>query len=145
MAISRVTIALFIFLLFINNAFAENFRTEEGTTTVYENTTTPEKPEGAPVPLWAGFVGCLIASIFFGSNLLPVKQFSAGDGFFFQFVFCVSVWLIGLILDLVLNNQRFYPLVLVGGKSFSSNLMNNLHVALQGFYGPLEILLRYFV
>lgn len=146
MAVARVTIALFIFLLFINDALAENFTTEEETstktitTTVYQNTTTPETSGETPVPLWAGFVGCLIASIFFGSNLLPVKQFSAGDGFFFQFVFCVAVWLVGLILDLVLNNQRFYPLVLIGGKSFSSNLMNNLRMALQAFYGLLEIL-----
>lgn len=136
MAISRVTIALFIILLFINNARAENFTTEEDTTTekitttTYENTTTPDKPEETPVPLWAGFVGCLIASIFFGSNLLPVKQFSAGDGFFFQFVFCVAVWLVGLILDLILDNQRFYPLVLVGGKSFLSNPINDIHMAL---------------
>ncbi|CAF1999863.1 unnamed protein product [Rotaria magnacalcarata] len=67
------------------------------------------------MPVWVGFVGCLVASVFFGSNLLPVKQFSAGDGFFFQFVFCVVVWLVGLIVDLILNNQRFYPLVLLGG------------------------------
>ncbi|CAF5142458.1 unnamed protein product, partial [Rotaria magnacalcarata] len=66
------------------------------------------------MPVWVGFVGCLVASVFFGSNLLPVKQFSAGDGFFFQFVFCVVVWLVGLIVDLILNNQRFYPLVLLG-------------------------------
>ncbi|CAF5136456.1 unnamed protein product, partial [Rotaria magnacalcarata] len=35
------------------------------------------------VPLWVGFIGCLIASVFFGSNFVPVKQYSAGDGFFF--------------------------------------------------------------
>jgi hypothetical protein len=67
------------------------------------------------VPLWAGFVGCLVASVFFGSNLLPVKQFSAGNGIFFQFAFCIAAWLIGLLLDLILDNQRFYPLVLIGG------------------------------
>ncbi|CAF0841464.1 unnamed protein product [Adineta ricciae] len=73
------------------------------------------KASEEPMPKWAGFVGCIIASVFFGSNLLPVKQFSVGDGFFFQFIYCVAVWLVGLILDLILNNQRFYPLVLVGG------------------------------
>jgi hypothetical protein len=72
-------------------------------------------PPKDPTPKWAGFVGCIVASVFFGSNLLPVKQFSAGDGFFFQFVFCVAVWLVGHILDLILGNQRFYPLVIVGG------------------------------
>ena len=73
-----------------------------------------EKPKN-PTPLWAGFVGCFVASVFFGSNLLPVKQFSAGDGFFFQLVYCVAVWVVGQILDLILNNQRFYPLVILGG------------------------------
>ncbi|UJR21013.1 hypothetical protein I4U23_024113 [Adineta vaga] len=67
------------------------------------------------MPKWAGFLGCIVASVFFGSNLLPIKQFSVGDGFFFQFIYCVGVWLVGLILDLILHNQRFYPLVLIGG------------------------------
>ncbi|CAF1379569.1 unnamed protein product [Adineta steineri] len=79
------------------------------------NATIVAASVSSSVPIWAGFIGCLVASIFFGSNLVPVKQFSAGDGVFFQFVFCVAVYLVGLILDLILNNQRWYPLVLIGG------------------------------
>ncbi|CAF1112483.1 unnamed protein product [Rotaria sp. Silwood1] len=79
------------------------------------NGTEISAPLDAAPPLWAGFVGCLVASVFFGSNFVPVKQYSAGDGFFFQFVYCVSVWVVGLALDVFLGNQRFYPLVLVGG------------------------------
>ncbi|UJR28503.1 hypothetical protein I4U23_009741 [Adineta vaga] len=67
------------------------------------------------VPIWIGFLGCLVASIFFGSNFVPVKQFSAGDGVFFQFVFCVAVYMVGLIVDLILKNDHWYPLVLIGG------------------------------
>lgn len=74
-----------------------------------------ESTKVQPVPLWAGFVGCIVASVFFGSNLLPAKQFSAGDGFFFQFIYCVAIWVVGFILDLILDNQRFYPLVILGG------------------------------
>lgn len=85
---------------------------------IRKDLTAAEKPDAKKIPLWAGFVGCLVASVFFGLNLLPVKQFSAGDGFFFQFVFCVAVWLVGLILDRILDNQRFYPLVLIGGIRF---------------------------
>jgi len=120
---------LLINLLLIEQILCQNITTGEvitSTNTIYDdnttitseypNTTTTPQPSGdQPLPLWAGFVGCLIASIFFGSNLLPVKQFSAGDGFFFQFAFCIAVWLVGSILDLILDNQRFYPLVLVGG------------------------------
>jgi hypothetical protein len=79
------------------------------------NITADGPPIDAPIPVWLGFIGCLVASVFFGSNLVPVKQFSAGDGLFFQFIFCVAVYIVGLIVDLVLNNQRFYPLVLIGG------------------------------
>jgi hypothetical protein len=79
------------------------------------NTTLVGTAVGAAVPLWAGFIGCLVASIFFGSFLLPVKQFSAGDGFFFQFVSCAAIYVVGLIVDLILGNQRLYPLVIVGG------------------------------
>lgn len=109
----RVTIPLILLLIFslITCVVSDNT-----TTAIYQNSTEPDKPPESPVPLWAGFTGCLVASIFFGSNLLPVKQFSAGDGFFFQFVFCIATWIIGFILDLFLDNQRFYPLVLIGGK-----------------------------
>jgi hypothetical protein len=70
----------------------------------------------APLPIWVGFIGCIVASLFFGSNLVPVKQFSAGDGFFFQFVSCVTIFIVGLIIDIIINNQRFYPLVMIGGR-----------------------------
>lgn len=70
---------------------------------------------GGSVPIWIGFIGCLVASIFFGSNFVPVKQFSAGDGFFFQFVFCVAVYMVGLVVDLIIKNEHWYPLVLIGG------------------------------
>jgi hypothetical protein len=79
------------------------------------NITTASAALEAPMPIWIGFIGCLVASIFFGSNLVPVKQFSAGDGFFFQLVFCTAVYVVGIIVDLIIGNQRFYPLVLVGG------------------------------
>jgi hypothetical protein len=72
-----------------------------------------------PLPVWVGFIGCLVASIFFGSNLVPIKQFSAGDGFFFQFVSCVTIFVVGLIVDIIINNQRFYPLVMIGGRRIS--------------------------
>ena len=100
-----------------------------------DETTTVETVAGAEgMPMWAGFVGCLVATIFFGSNLVPVKQFSAGDGVFFQLAFCVPVYVIGLIVDLILNNQRLYPLVLVGGIGrldlFSPSIVSSLFVPL---------------
>ncbi|CAF0885812.1 unnamed protein product [Didymodactylos carnosus] len=94
--------------------FVNPFTTiSESSTFATQNSTFPTSDTSLPV--WTGFVGCLVASLFFGSNFVPVKQFSAGDGFFFQFCFCVATWIIGLITDLIVANKRFYPLVLVGG------------------------------
>lgn len=97
---------------------------EETTMSFLGSNTTEIMPiSDSNVPLWAGFMGCLVASVFFGSNFVPVKQYSAGDGFFYQFVYCVAVWIIGLILDVILDNQRFYPLVLIGGKKQLLNIL----------------------
>lgn len=116
MLMKRTSISVVIFLLsvfLINESTAFQIKTE------LKDVNTTKKPDDSEdkLPMWTGYLGCIIASIFFGSNLLPVKQFSAGDGVFFQFVYCVAVWAVGLIVDLVLKNERFYPLVLVGGKT----------------------------
>ncbi|CAF2404221.1 unnamed protein product [Rotaria sp. Silwood2] len=112
---STFPLVLIYFLSLITSSISDNVIDDVVDTNIYNNTTIVNTASENQLPLWAGFVGCLVASIFFGSNLLPVKQFSAGDGFFFQFIYCVTVWVIGLILDLILDNQRFYPLVLIGG------------------------------
>ena len=116
MVLSRAALLLILacILSSMTSIASDNEIREQTTSIEPSNSNTPATSPDV-MPKWAGFIGCLVASVFFGSNLLPVKQFSAGDGFFFQFVFCVAVWLVGLILDVILNNQRFYPLVIVGG------------------------------
>ena len=91
------------------------FNTIEALTNGNTTTVAAIADAGGSIPIWIGFIGCLVASIFFGSNFVPVKQFSAGDGFFFQFVFCVAVYMVGLIVDLIIKNEHWYPLVLIGG------------------------------
>ncbi|CAF1479684.1 unnamed protein product [Adineta steineri] len=113
MKIMRLQIAIPLILLFILLSSTTSVASDE--VTIENNSTASNATKEEPMPKWAGFIGCIVASGVFGSYLLPVKQFSVGDGFFFQFVFCVAVWLVGLILDLIIGNQRFYPLVLVGG------------------------------
>jgi hypothetical protein len=97
------------------NLISTNISTDQIATITNGNTTTVDAAVSAPIPIWFGFIGCLMASFFFGSNLIPVKKFSAGDGLFFQFVFCVAVFAVGVIVDLIIKNERFYPLVLIGG------------------------------
>ncbi|CAF1349704.1 unnamed protein product [Adineta ricciae] len=91
------------------------FNTIEALTNGNTTTVAAITDAAGSIPIWIGFIGCLVASIFFGSNFVPVKQFSAGDGFFFQFVFCVAVYMVGLIVDLIIKNEHWYPLVLIGG------------------------------
>ena len=82
------------------------FNTIEALTNGNTTTVAAIADAGGSIPIWIGFIGCLVASIFFGSNFVPVKQFSAGDGFFFQFVFCVAVYMVGLIVDLIIKNEH---------------------------------------
>jgi hypothetical protein len=102
-------------LLSTTTLLSTNISVNEVIAIIDGNITTVSTSVDAPLPIWAGFIGCLVATFFYGSNLVPVKQFSAGDGFFFQFIFCVAVYIVGLIVDLILNNHRFYPLVVIGG------------------------------
>jgi len=99
----------------IKNVISTNLSANQIAVMTNGNTTAIAASVDGPLPIWAGFIGCLVASIFFGSSFVPVKQFSAGDGVFFQFIFCIAVYFVGLIVDLILNNQNWYPLVLIGG------------------------------
>ena len=36
--------------------------------------------EGRGNMMWVGWVGVVIAVVFFGSNFIPVKKFDTGDG-----------------------------------------------------------------
>lgn len=49
-------------------------------TTILLTTIEPDTPGGFPV-YW-GYISCVIAIFFFGSNFVPVKKFETGDGKF---------------------------------------------------------------
>jgi len=61
-----------------------------------------------------GYVCAFISVFFFGTNYLPVKAYDTGDGVFFQWVLCVGVWLVGMVVQLV-RGAAFEPLAMVGG------------------------------
>ena len=42
----------------------------------------------ADVNLYIGYAAIATASLFFGSNFVPVKKFETGDGVFFQWILC---------------------------------------------------------
>ena len=43
-------------------------------------TLSPGAPTDRSLPMFWGFVAIAVASILFGSNLIPVKKFETGDG-----------------------------------------------------------------
>jgi len=64
---------------------------------------------------WEGFVGAIVAVVFFGSNFIPVKKFETGDGMFFQWVLCSAIWITGLVVNCLNGFPQFYPLAMLGG------------------------------
>ncbi|KAM8908988.1 transmembrane protein 144b isoform 2-T2 [Spinachia spinachia] len=62
-----------------------------------------------------GIAANVVASLLYGSNLVPIKRIETGDGMFFQWVYCASIWTISMVADLILQSPKFYPFVMVGG------------------------------
>jgi hypothetical protein len=62
-----------------------------------------------------GFGCAAVAVLCFGSNFVPVKQYKTGDGLFFQWVMCVSIWLIGALVQFGRNSYSFEPYAALGG------------------------------
>uniref|UniRef100_A0A670YEN8 Transmembrane protein 144 n=1 Tax=Pseudonaja textilis TaxID=8673 RepID=A0A670YEN8_PSETE len=65
--------------------------------------------------LTIGFISSAIAVVLFGSNFVPVKKFDTGDGMFFQWILCAAIWIVSLIVNLIQNSPKFWPLAMVGG------------------------------
>jgi len=66
----------------------------------------PPAPPAAPTDddgtsPW-GYVEVLIASVFFGSNFVPVKRYETYDGMFYQWVMCSAIWMTGLFIQLLI-------------------------------------------
>lgn len=66
-------------------------------------------------PIWTGYVAVVISVIFFGSNFVPAAKYPIGDGLSFQFFLCCGIWVTGVVVNLIIGNSTFYPLVLIGG------------------------------
>uniref|UniRef100_A0A803VUF5 Transmembrane protein 144 n=1 Tax=Ficedula albicollis TaxID=59894 RepID=A0A803VUF5_FICAL len=62
-----------------------------------------------------GFTSSTVAVLLFGTNFVPVKKLDTGDGMFFQWILCASIWIVSLVVNLIQNCPRFWPLAMVGG------------------------------
>ncbi|XP_053114374.1 transmembrane protein 144 isoform X2 [Hemicordylus capensis] len=65
--------------------------------------------------LTIGFTSSAVAVVLFGSNFVPIKKFDTGDGMFFQWILCTAIWIVSLIVNLIQNCPKFWPLAMVGG------------------------------
>uniref|UniRef100_A0A8C6YL21 Transmembrane protein 144 n=1 Tax=Nothoprocta perdicaria TaxID=30464 RepID=A0A8C6YL21_NOTPE len=65
--------------------------------------------------LAVGFTSSVVAVLLFGTNFVPVKKFDTGDGMFFQWILCASIWMVSLVVNLIQNCPRFWPLAMLGG------------------------------
>jgi len=63
-----------------------------------------------------GFVAASISVLGFGSNFVVVKKFETGDGMFFQFVMCVGIWIVGVVVQMIRGySAKFEPYAMLGG------------------------------
>lgn len=103
--------------------------------------------------VWVGWIGVAIAVAFFGSNFIPVKKFDTGDGntsvklspslspslplspgMFFQWVLCIGIWLVGLVVNIARLQPPFFLPTLLGGFLWTTG--NKLCAGLEGPLPP---------
>lgn len=65
------------------------------------------------------YIALSASVVLWGVNYVPVKQFETGDGFFFQFMFAISIWSCGFAVYLVKGISNFYWLAMLGGSFWS--------------------------
>ncbi|CAK8684345.1 transmembrane protein 144-like [Clavelina lepadiformis] len=95
--------------------FEKPFVTQSSFPVSGNHTTTNSTPSNNKTSGWPGYVGSVIAVLFFGSNFVPIKKFETGDGMFFQWVLCVAIWISGLVTNCIQGFPTFYPLAMLGG------------------------------
>lgn len=57
--------------------------------------------------------------VLWGLCYIPLKQFETGDGFFFQFMFGISVWSSGFVVYFLKGIKNFQMLAMLGGMCWS--------------------------
>ncbi|GAM25115.1 hypothetical protein SAMD00019534_082900, partial [Acytostelium subglobosum LB1] len=66
-----------------------------------------------------GFIGAGFATVFFGTNYVPVKNYPTGNGLAFSWVLSVGIYCVGFIAMFVSNNYMFDPWGILGGSLWS--------------------------
>ena len=67
-----------------------------------------------------GLVSCLVGSVFFGTQYVPIRPFETGDGLFVQWMSGVGIFLVGLVVQAARGFPTFVPLSMLGGFLWAS-------------------------
>ncbi|XP_038156761.1 transmembrane protein 144-like [Cyprinodon tularosa] len=67
-----------------------------------------------------GITANMAAVVLYGSTFVPVKRIETGDGMFYHFVSCASIWVVSLLGDLFMRTPKFHPLAMFGGVLWST-------------------------
>ena len=79
------------------------------------------------LPTYSGFLFLIGSSIFYGSNFIPVKKLDTGDGMFFQLILCLGIWIVGFVVNCIVNFPKMKPLALLGKKVIIYFAFRKLH------------------
>jgi hypothetical protein len=88
------------------------------TTSLPSTTSTTSSTDIVPIShlsIAFAYICVFTASILWGAFLLPVKHYDTGDGIFFQFVMCVSIWFTGIFVNFIRQFPKLYGLTVIGG------------------------------
>jgi glucose uptake protein GlcU len=67
-----------------------------------------------------GYIGALLASVFFGSNYVPTKNYPQGDGMSFVWFFSSGVLTVGIISIFIAGKAIFVYTGLIGGSLWAA-------------------------
>jgi len=67
-----------------------------------------------------GYIGALVASVFFGSNYVPTKNYPTGDGMSFVWVFSSGVMVVGIFSIFICGKATFIFTGLIGGSLWAT-------------------------
>lgn len=70
-----------------------------------------------------GYIGATAASVFFGSNYIPTKNYPTGDGISFVWSFSAGVMIVGLCTIFITGKSLFVATGLIGGSLWASGNM----------------------
>ncbi|XP_013857440.1 transmembrane protein 144b [Austrofundulus limnaeus] len=62
-----------------------------------------------------GLTANMAAVVLYGSTFVPVKRIETGDGMFYHWVSCASIWIVSLLGEIVFQSPKFHPIAMLGG------------------------------